>query len=215
MRKIILIGVIGLPLFFLLRVYATPPASPIWTVRLHATHGLRVGDAVEEAGRRIGQVMGTTPRKGGGTDVVITLDPGSRDRLCERSTFRVTTPAGATRPVLSLIVFDEHSPVLPPGSVVVGVESDMELELKRQLLAMEGAVRVFSQQLDALRQALDKTTRSEEKRRLEESVGGLVESLRRTRDAVERAFTEEMARWKKLYEQLFPPERDKLVRTVS
>lgn len=215
MRKIIIVGAIGLPLLFFLRVYAIPSASPTWTVRLHAAHGLRVGDAVEEASRRIGQVVGVTPYTGGGTDIAITLDPGSRDRLRERATFRVTTPTGAARSVLNLIVFDERSPALPPGSVVVGVESDIELELKRQLLAAEGAVRVFGQQLDALRQTLDQTARSEEKRRLEESVGGLAESLRRTRDAVERAVTEEMARWKKLYEQLFPHERDKLVRTVS
>src|SRR5215813_8470340 len=64
MRKIIFIAAIGLPLLFLLRVYAIPltvPESPLWTVRLHAAHGLVAGDAVEEAGQRIGQVVGVTP----------------------------------------------------------------------------------------------------------------------------------------------------------
>jgi hypothetical protein len=219
MRKIIIMGAISVPLLFLLSVYATPPASPTWTVRLRAAHGLRVGDPVEEAGRHIGHVVGVVPRTEAtgdvGTDVLITLEPGSRDRVRERSTFLVTKPAGSTRPVLNLVVFEDHSPVLPPGSQITGVESEMELELRRQLLAMEGAVRVFTHQLDELRQTLDQASRSEEKRRLEESMGGLADSLRRTRDDFGRVLTQEMARWKKLYDKLFPPEREKPVRLVS
>ena len=216
MRKIISVGAVSLPLLFLLSVYATPPASPTWTVRLRATHGFTVGDPVEEAGRRIGQIVGVEPRlDAGGTDVVITLDPGFSDRLRERSTFLVTKPAGATRPALSLVVFDEQSPVLPPGSQITAVESATELELKRQLMAMEGAVRVLTHQLDELRQALDKTSRSEEKRRLEESVGGLADTVRRTGDDLEKAAAREIARWKRLYDRLFPRDRDKPVRLVS
>ena len=219
MRKILLIAVISLPLLFLLSVYATPPAAPVWTVRLRAAHGLMVGDAVEEAGQRIGQVVGIAPYTEAsgeaGTDILIALSPGSRDRLRERATFLVTEPVGAARPVLTLVVFDEHSPPLPPGSQIAGAESELELELKRQVVAMEGTVREFTRQLDDLRQTLDKADRSEEKRRLEDSVGGLVETLRRTRDDVTRVFTQEMGRWKKLYDKLFPPEREKPVRFVS
>jgi len=219
MRKIILIAAVSLPLLFLLSVYATPPAAPVWTVRLRAAHGLIVGDAVEEAGHRIGQVVGVVPYTEAsgeaGTDILITLNPSSRDRLRERATFLVTEPTGATRPVLTLVLFDEHSPPLPPGSRITGAESELELELKRQVVAMEGAVRVFTHQLDDLRQTLDKANRSEEKRRLEDSVDGLVETLRRTRDDVARVLTEEMGRWKKLYDKLFPPEREKPVKLVS
>ena len=219
MRKIIIIGAVSLPLLFLLSVYATPPISPTWTVQLHAAHGLRAGDAVEEAGRRIGQVVGVEPRTvgggGDGTDILITLDPSSRDRLRERSTFLVTAPVASMRPVLSLVVFDEHSPALPPGSYIAGAESELELEFKRQLLVMEGAVRVLNQQLDDLRQTLDKTTRSEEKRRLEESVGGLFDSLRRTGDDLQRTLTQELDRWKRLSDKLFPRDRDRPARFVS
>jgi len=178
-----------------------------------------VGDAVEEAGQRIGQVVGIAPYTEAsgeaGTDILIALSPGSRDRLRERATFLVTEPVGAARPVLTLVVFDEHSPPLPPGSQIAGAESELELELKRQVVAMEGTVREFTRQLDDLRQTLDKADRSEEKRRLEDSVGGLVETLRRTRDDVTRVFTQEMGRWKKLYDKLFPPEREKPVKLVS
>jgi len=59
---------------------------------------------------------------------------------------------------------------------------------------MEGAAQVFTRQLDDLRQTLDKTNRSEEKRRLEDSVGGLAATLRRTRDDVVRVLTEEVGR---------------------
>jgi hypothetical protein len=222
MRKIIFIAAIGLPLLFLLRVYAIPPTvpeSPLWTVRLRAAHGLIAGDAVEEAGQRIGQVVGVTPysEPGGevGTDVFITLEPSYRDRLRERATFLVSEPAGRARPVLTLVVFDEHSPPLPPGSQVAGAESELELELKRQVVAMEGAVRVFSHQIDDLRQTLDKASHSEERKRLDDSVGGLADTLRRTRDDAIRVLTEEMGRWKKFYDKLFAPERVKPVRFVS
>ncbi|HEV8714905.1 MAG TPA: hypothetical protein VGX03_19010 [Candidatus Binatia bacterium] len=222
MRKIIYMAAIGLPLLFLLSVYAIPPTvpeSPLWTVRLRAAHSLVAGDAVEEAGHRIGQVVGITPysEPNGevGTDIFITLDPSSRDRLRERATFLVTKPAGRVRPVLTLVVFDEHSPPLPPGSQIAGAESELELELKRQVVAMEGAVRVFSRQIDDLRQTLDKASHSEERKRLDDSVGGLAETLRRTRDDALRVFTEEMGRWKKFYDKLFPPERAKPVRFVS
>jgi hypothetical protein len=222
MRKIIFIAAVGLPLLFLLSVYAIPPTvpeSPLWTVRLRAAHGLIVGDAVEEAGHRIGQVVGVTPysEPNGevGSDIFITLDPSYRDRLRERATFLVSEPPGRVRPVLTLVVFDEHSPPLPPGSQVAGAESELELELKRQVVAMEGAVRVFSRQIDDLRQTLDKASHSEERKRLDDSVGGLVETLRRTRNDAIRVLTEEMGRWKKFYDKLFPAERAKPVRFVS
>ncbi|HJY84157.1 MAG TPA: hypothetical protein VKK81_24110, partial [Candidatus Binatia bacterium] len=109
----------------------------------------------------------------------------------------------------------EQSPPLPPGSQIAGVESELELELKRQVVAMEGAVHVFTRQLDDLRQTLDKASHSEERKRLDDSVGGLVDTLRRTRDDAIRVLTEEMGRWKKFYEKLFPPEREKPVRLVS
>jgi hypothetical protein len=222
MRKIILVAAIVLPLLFLLSVYAIPPTvpeSPLWTVRLRAAHGLIAGDAVEEAGHRIGQVVGVTPytEPNGeiGSDIFITLDPSYRDRLRERATFLVTEPTGGVRPVLTLVVFDEHSPSLRPGSQIAGVESELELELKRQVVAMEGAVRVFSRQIDDLRQTLDRASHSEERKRLDDSVGGLVDTLRRTRDDAIRVLTEEMGRWKKFYDKLFPPEREKPTRIVS
>jgi hypothetical protein len=80
---------------------------------------------------------------------------------------------------------------------------------------MEGAVRVFSQQIDGLRQTLDKASHSEERKRLDDSVGGLVDTLRRTRDDTIRILTEEMGRWKKFYDTLFPSERGKPSRFVS
>lgn len=217
MRKLVLLGALSVPLLLWLSVSATPPAPPTWTVTVRAAHGFQPGDVVEEADRPIGRVLTVLPdtdsREGGETALVITLDSPYRERLRTRSTFLVHKPSA--RPVLRLVVFDEHSPPLPPGSLVAAAESDVELELKRQLAMMEGAVRMLTRQLDELRQGLDQATRSEEKRRLEESVGGLVETLRRTRDEFARILAEELARWKKLYEQLFPPERDKPVRAVS
>lgn len=218
MRKIIIVGAIGLPLLFLLSVYATPPSSPTWTVRLKAAHGLRVGDGVEEAGRRIGQVVGVEPYKapgGGGTDVLIVLEPGSHDRVRERSTFFVTKPAGYDRPVLSLVVFDEHSPPVPPGSEIAGTESEMELELRRQLATMESTVRGLSQQLGQFTQALDKASRSEERQRLEKSMDGLGDTLKQSRNDLIRVLTQEMGRWKKLYDKIVPPAKDKPIKFTS
>jgi ABC-type transporter Mla subunit MlaD len=217
MRKILIIAAVCVLLLFLLSVYATPPTSPTWTVRLHASHGLMTGDAVEEAGHRIGQVIAVEPRIDAagnpGTEVLITLNPGARDRLRERSTLLVTTPAGSARPVLNLVVFDEKSPALPPGSRMAGVESEMELEFKRQILALDGTVRDLTQQLDQVRRTLDGISKSEEKRKLEESVGGFLDTVRRSRDDLLRIVTEEIARWRKIYEKLFPPEREKTVYT--
>jgi ABC-type transporter Mla subunit MlaD len=220
MRKIILFSIVGLSLSLLfLSVSATPPAIPTWTVRLHASHGLRAGDAVEEANHGIGQVLAVEARTEANgdpvTDVEITVDSAFRDRLHERSSFLVATPPGATRPVLSLVVFDDQSPVLPPGSVIAGAESDIELELKRQFSAMEGAVRDLSRQFDDFRQSLDRTVQSEERQRLEDSVSGLVETLRRTRDDIARAVVRELDHWRKLYDRLFPAEHEKPERVVS
>jgi len=211
MRKLLFIGVLCLSSLLLWRVYATTSSVPsLWTVRLTAAHGFVAGDAVEEGGRRIGQVVRVEPHlapdREAGTDVVITLDPSARERLRERSTFVVTTPAGATRPVLSLIVFDEKSPVLPPGSEIAGTESETELELKRQLAGVDAAIRGVSQQLDQFRQILDRASKSEEKRNLEKSVEGFFVTMQRTRDDFVRIVTEEVARWKRLYERFFPPE---------
>lgn len=219
MRKLFLFGAVSLPLLLLLSVSATPPAPPTWIVKLRAAHGFQPGDLVEEASHPIGHVVAVIPHRDatgmGGTDLVITLDPLYRERLRTRSTFLVRKPSGAGRPVLRLVVFDESSPLLPPESQITAAESDTELELKRQLMVIEGAVRALTQQLDDLRHGLDQATRSEEKQRLEESVGGLMETLRRTRDDLARALTEELARWKKLYDKLFPPAREKPVRVVS
>jgi len=219
MRKVILVIAIGFSVFFLFSVYATPPETPLWTVRMRTAHSLQTGDMVEEAGRRIGHVVrvesSTDTRGEAGTTLTITINPGARDRIRERATFIVTQPVGAARPVLTLIVLDEHSPVLPAGSQIVGVDSELELELKRQLVAAEGAVRVFTHQLDDLRQTLDKASHSEEKRRLEGSVGGLLDTLGRTRDDFVRVITEELGKWKKFYDKLFPPEREKPAKLVS
>lgn len=219
MRKMMLVAAIGVSFFYLLSVYATPPETPLWTVRMRAAHGLQPGDTVEEAGRPIGSVVrvesSTGARGEAEANIIITIDPDSRDRIRERATFAVPQPGGAARPVLTLIVLDEHSPVLPAGSQIVGVDSELELELKRQLVAAEGAVRVFTQQLDDLRQALDKTSRSEEKRRLENRAERLRDTWERTRDDFVRILTEELGKWKKFYDKLFPPEREKPVRLVS
>ena len=216
MRKWILAGVFCLSSLFLLRVYATTsPVTATWTVRLTESHGLVAGDVVEEAGGRIGHVVEvashTAPDGESGFDVRITLDRSHQDRLRERSTFLVATPPGSTRPVLTLVVFDEKSPVLPPGSRIAGVGSEMELEIKRQIAALDRTGRGVAQQLDVLRQMLDKTSKSEEKRKLEESIGGLAATIHRTQNDVMRIVTEEIARWKKLYDKFFPPEAEKMV----
>jgi ABC-type transporter Mla subunit MlaD len=219
MRKMMIAAVIGVSFFYLLSVYATPPEAPSWTVQMRAVHGLQPGDTVEEAGRSIGSVVrvesSTNARGEAEANITITIDPDSRDRIRERATFIVPHPARGARPVLSLIVLDEQSPVLPAGSQIAGVDSPLELELKRQLVAAEGAVRVFTQQLDDLRQALDKTSRSEEKRRLENRADRLRDTLTQTRDDFVRIITEELSKWKKSYDKLFPPEREKPARLVS
>src|SRR5215211_5366716 len=97
MRKWILGGMFCLSLLFLLRVYATTlPVTATWTVRLAENHGLVAGDAVEEAGGRIGQVVAVAPHTApdgeSGFDVLITLDRSHQDRLRERSTFVVDLP---------------------------------------------------------------------------------------------------------------------------
>jgi hypothetical protein len=217
MRKWILVGVLCVSSLFLLRVYATTaPVTAMWTVRLAESHGFVTGDTVEEeGGARIGHVVEvdphTAPDGESGFDVRITLDRSHQDRLRERSTFVVATPPGATRPVLTLVVLDEKSPILPPGSRIAGVGSEMELEMKRQLAALDSTVRGVAQQLDVLRQVLDKTSKSEEKRKLEDSIGGLAATVHRTQRDVMRIVTEEIARWKKLYEKFFPPEAEKTV----
>ena len=103
-----------------------------------------------------------------------------------------------------LVVFDKYSPPLPSASVIAGAESEIEVELRRQLAAMESAVQTFTQQVETFNRALDQTQRSEEKRQLEDSVGNLLETLQQTRDEVTQSLSEEVDRWKKLYERLFP-----------
>ena len=203
MRKLMLALSLGLPLYFLLSVTATPPAAPTWTVQLRNSKGLQTGDLVEEAGQPIGHVVRvdahSTP-----VHIVITLDPDARDRLRERATLFVITSTGAGRPVLRLVVFDKHSPPLPSGSVIAGAESEIEVELRRQLAAMESAVQTFTQQVETFNRALNQTHRSEEKRQLEESVGNLFDTLQQTRDEVTQSLSKEVDRWQKLYERLFP-----------
>jgi hypothetical protein len=211
-RTALFLTVIGVAVLFLLNVFATPSLEPGWTVRLHAAHGLQEGDAVEEGEQRIGQVTAVESRPGkhgvAEVEVHILLEPPFRNRVRERSTFLVTTPPGAARPVLKLIVFDEHSPALPPGSLIVGAESHMEVELRRQLLAAEGMVRDLSRQLEDWGRTLDRAARSEELKKLEDGVGGLMETLRRTQEDLARVIEQEIARLKKLYEKFFPPERE-------
>ena len=72
-------------------------------------------------------------------------------------------------------------------------------------------VRGVAQQLDIFRQVLDKTSKSEEKRKLEESIGGLAATIDRTQNDAIRIVTEEIARWKKLFDKFFPPEAEKTV----
>ena len=215
MRKVIVFGVILLCSVLLIRVYATTPSSsaPTWIVRLTAANGLVPGDAVvNEVDHQIGQVIEVAPHTAsdgeGGMDVHITLDPSAQDQLRERATFFVTKPPGATRPVLRLVVFDAASPVLPPGSRIAGAESELEVELKRQIASLDGAVRSLSQQLDQFRIILDKTSKSEEKRKLEEGVEGFLTNLQQTRNDILRVVTEEIARWKRLYDKVFPPEHE-------
>jgi ABC-type transporter Mla subunit MlaD len=219
LRKILFLSAVGVAVLFLLNVFATPPADLAWTVRLHAPHGLQAGDAVQEGERRIGRVVAVESRTKSDktlvTDVLITVDPSFRERLREQSTMLVTTPAGAERPVLRLIVFDEKSPLLSPGKTIDGADSEMEVELKRQLRAAEGVIRDLSRQLDDWSQTLDRASRSDEMKKLEDRVGGLVDTLRRTQEELARTVTREIDRLRKLYEKLFPPEREETAQIVS
>lgn len=209
LRKILILSIAGVGLLFLLNVFATPPADVTWTVRLHAPHGLQAGDAVQEGERRIGRVVAVESRTEGDknpvTDVLITVDPPFRERLHERSMMLATTPTGAVRPLLQLIVFDEKSPLLPPGHIIAGADSAMEVELKRQLLAADEVIRGLSHQLDDWRQTLDKASRSDELKKLEEGVGGFLDTLRKTQEEVTRTVSREIDRLRKLYDKLFPP----------
>ena len=212
LRKILFLSAVGVVVLFLLNVFATPPADLTWTVRLHAPHGLQAGDAVQDGERRIGRVIAVESRTEGDrtpvTDVLITVDPSFRERLHERSTMLATTPVGTERPILRLIVFDDKSPLLPPGRIIAGADSEMEVELKRQLLAAEGVIRDLSRQLDDWSQTLDNASRSDELKKLEEGVGGFLDTLRKTQEEVARTVTREIDRLRKLYEKLFPPKRE-------
>lgn len=212
LRKFLFLGIVGVVVLWLLNVFATSTTEPTWTVSLPHTRGLQVGDAVEEGTQRIGQVVAVTiPAPGEDaprTEARVTLDPRVRDRLREHTTAFVATPPGADRPVLQLVVFDEPGPALPPGSVISGVSSEMEVEMRRQLLAASGVIRDLSRQLEGWGQALDRTLQSEEMKKLEDSAGGLVDTLRRTQDELTRAVTREIERLKKLYEKLFPREHE-------
>ena len=211
-RKILFLSVLGVSVLFLLNVFATPTTESTWIVRLHAPHGLQTGDVVEENGRPIGRVVEMNKDVESGklplTDVVIAIAPAFRERMRERATVLVTTPPGSHRPVLRLIVFDEQSPPLPPGSPIAGAESALEVELKRQLLAATGAIRDLSRQLDDWRQTLDKASRSEELKKLEDSAGGFIATLRHAQEDLSRTVAREIARLKKLYGKLFPKERE-------
>ena len=211
MRKYLFIGVFAFLSLLLLHIFATPPAlAPTWTVRLPATHGLKAGAIIEETGKPIGKVVAVKPHSASdgerGTDVIVTLDLNSQQRLRENSTFLVAPSTGTTEPGLRLVVFDETSPVLPPGSHIKGAESELAVELKKQIAGLDSTVREVSRQLDKFRGALDSVSKSEEKRKLEEGIEGLVVTVRRVQDDVIRVVTEELARWKQIFEKIFPIE---------
>ena len=212
LQKILLLSAVGVSVLFLLNVFATPTTESTWIVRLRAPHGLQAGDVVEEKGQRIGRVIAVDASAGTSTtpmtDVLIAIDAPFRERIREHATVLATKPAGADRSVLRLIVFDEHSPLLPAGSIIAGAESDMEVELKRQLLTATGVIRDLSRQLDDWRQTLDKASRSEELKKLENSAGGLIDTLRRAQEDFSRMVDREISRLKRLYEKLFPKERE-------
>ncbi len=211
MRKYLFIGVFAFLSLLLLHSFATPPALvPTWTVRLPATHGLKAGAIIEETGKPIGKVVAVKPHSASdgerGTDVIVTLDLNSQQRLRENSTFLVAPSTGTTEPGLRLVVFDETSPVLPPGSHIKGAESELAVELKKQIAGLDSTVREVSRQLDQFRGALDSVSKSEEKRKLEEGIEGLAVTVRRVQDDVIRVVTEELARWKQIFEKIFPIE---------
>jgi predicted nucleic acid-binding Zn-ribbon protein len=84
----------------------------------------------------------------------------------------------------------------------------MEVELKRQLSAATGVIRDLGRQLDDWRDTLDRASRSEEMKKLEEGAGGLIDTLRRAQDDLSRAVTREIDRLRRLYDKLFPRERE-------
>jgi ABC-type transporter Mla subunit MlaD len=216
MRKYLFAGIFVLLLLFLLRGYATSPSlASLWTVHFPSTSGLEAGALVEEDGRRIGKVIAVkshvTPDGENGTDVVITIDPRAKDRLRENSTFLLTTPTGATEPGLRLFVFDETSPILPPGSHVKGADSELAITIKKQIAELDSTVREVSRQLDQFRGALESVSKSEEKRKLEEGVEGLAVTVRRVQDDITRVISEELARWRQIFEKIFPSETKRTV----
>ena len=230
MRKIILLGImgvsgaIGLLFFLLLNVSAMPPsdssdlADPSWTIRLQNTHGLAFGDIVEEAGSRIGRVLSVSDVVGSPEkDVVITLNALFEDRLCERSTFFVkpSQPQGYGRPVLNLVVFDETSPLLPPGSQIAGAESEAEVEVRRQMVLMESAVQGLAKGLQSFSKTLETASRSKEKKQLEDSAVNLFERFKESEDEIMDTLTKEMERWRKLFEKLAPEKLGKKSSFVS
>jgi len=211
MRKYLFIGVFGLFSLLLLRSFATPPVlAPTWTVQLPATHGLKAGAIVEETGKPIGKVIAVKPHKASdgesGADVIVTLDLTAQQRLREKSTFLVIPSTATTTPGLRLVVFDETSPVLPPGSHIRGAESELAVELKKQVAGLDSMVREASRQLDQFRDALESVSKSEEKRKLEEGIEGLAATVRRVQADVTRFVTEELARWKQILDKIFPTE---------
>lgn len=211
MRKYLFIGVFALSSLLLLRVFATLPLPPTWTVQLPVTHGLKAGAIVEEAGQSIGKVVAVKPYTGldgeRGAEVVVTLAPDAQHRLREHSTFLVSPATDTTDPKLRLVVFDETSPVLPPGSHIKGADSELAVELKKQIAGLDSAVREAARQLDQFRDALDNVSRSEEKRKLEEGIEGLATTIRRVQDDVTRIVAQELARWKAIFDKIFPTEK--------
>jgi ABC-type transporter Mla subunit MlaD len=212
MRKYLFIGVFALSSLLLLSVFATPPAlAPTWTVQLPATHGLKVGAIVEEAGQAIGKVVAVKPHVTSdgekGADVIVALDLNAQHRLRANSTFLVSPATDTTDPKLRLVVFDETSPALPPGSHIKGAESELAVELKRQIAGIDSTVREVSRQLDQFRAALDNVSKSEEKRKLEEGVEQLVATIWRLQDDLTRVVTQELARWKAIFDKIFPAEK--------
>lgn len=210
LRKMLVLGVVGIVVLWLINVFATQTTEPTWIVRLPQASGLQVGDAVEEGNQQVGRVVSLSfPEEDTSrTEVRVTLAPSVRERLREHTTAFVATPPGADRPVLQLVVFDEPGPALPPESTISGVNSQMEAEMKRQLLAASGVIRDLSRQLEGWGQALDRTLQSEEMKKLEDSAGGLADTLRRTQDELSRAVTREIERLRKLYDKIFPREHD-------
>jgi ABC-type transporter Mla subunit MlaD len=215
MRKYLFGAVFCLSALLFLYTFATPPSlTPTWTVQMPTAHGLKPGAVVEETGRPIGKVIAVHPSTtngGVGTDVVVTLDPTAHQRLKENSTFLLTPTTGTTEPGLRLVVFDETSPVLPPGSRVRGADSELAVELKKQIAGIDSTVREVSRQLDQFRGALESVSKSEEKRRLEEGIEGLAVTVRRVQDDIARVITEELARWRQIFEKIFPSETKRTV----